>query len=228
MLVDQRPPPRAPFLASADDLQLGPHLGQARAQLLAHQAFVVGEHGTVDVLKGCRSCRRVGGAGGGEVSGHRSGTRRRATPATAASRAAGSGDSSTAATQHRHHDQRQRDRHQGDQRHQPERRRRASTATSRATASTSAAPTYTGCTQPGRSSGRATAAVDADSPSTRRFDVIERMKAPEREHAGDDQQPPRTAPPASISSSRMRAARFMPWPRQAFHASAPAVRCTAR
>jgi hypothetical protein len=32
-------------LRLGDDLQLGPDLGQAGAQLLAHQAFVVGEHG---------------------------------------------------------------------------------------------------------------------------------------------------------------------------------------
>ncbi len=35
----------SPFLASATICKLGPHLGQARAHLFAHQALVVGEHG---------------------------------------------------------------------------------------------------------------------------------------------------------------------------------------
>ena len=34
-----------PVARLGHDLQLGPDLGQARAQLLAHQAFVVGQHG---------------------------------------------------------------------------------------------------------------------------------------------------------------------------------------
>ena len=44
VLVDQRHRLGA-VLRLGDDLQLGPGLGESRAQLLAHQAFVVGDDG---------------------------------------------------------------------------------------------------------------------------------------------------------------------------------------
>jgi hypothetical protein len=43
-----------PVLRLGHDLQFGPDLGQAGAQLLAHQAFVVGQHGAQG--GGRRSC----------------------------------------------------------------------------------------------------------------------------------------------------------------------------
>ena len=79
-----------PFFASADDLELGPDLGEARAQLLAHQPLVVGDDGAreagASVMVGSRS-----GAGRFSAAGCAARRRRARPPARRGRAAAGSG-----------------------------------------------------------------------------------------------------------------------------------------
>ena len=107
----------APFFASADDLELGPHLGEAGAHLLAHQPLVVGDHGARSWRLGRCSCGLVAGRSRlsapqpGEQPTAKQREQRQPRPATGGRPSASSTGTRAPATDHecREHDRDQRD-----------------------------------------------------------------------------------------------------------------------